>query len=636
MYSAGSKRDCLPYNAPRGRERSFENTMALKLRWGIKLLGAGVFTLLVGCADGPTRSPERIAYPRGTPSGDADPTAKTDPNAPPRTPVLPAVPIDESLFGPVRDALGRGDWVAAHLALPASPATTGAAAAQVLAPQSPTDLWIQYYAARISHLRGDLPSYQRTLGELLQTPLPEDLAREVSHHRLERAEHLGDARGEFQEARRLLDLGGHAERPVDDCKQALWRAAQVLAGSPTAASISGDPESRAWLELAQVARRSAPRDTASAASAWLATYPEHPALEFASALRDGALRDATSERLALTLPLSGPLAAAGDAVARGFLAAFYADQSSDTAVEVIDSRRYASVGEALNEARNRGTSIVVGPLGKLQVAEVIAATDSTLPILTLNRPEQADARAAVLQLSLAPEDEARQLAEQAFADGARRALLIRPEGAWGDRIAGALGSAWNSLGGTTPATASFASPSAYSETIRTALALDESGERAGELRSLFSEDFETVGRRRQDLDAVFLMTRSGDEARALKPLIDYHYAGDLDVYALSTADSGGQNRNRDRDLEGVRLLVMPWRLTPNRVPGLEDRTGGSYDALHALGADAYRLAQHWWRVNSDAQPQFRGLTADLQREATGVLTRRLVAAEFNRGILTAR
>ena len=610
--------------------------MAVKLRWGITLLSAGAITLVVGCADGPTRSPERIAYPRGTPGSDADPKARADVDTLPTASVLPAAPIDESLFGPVRDALGRGDWVTAQLALPASPATTGAEGAPVLEPRSPTDLWILYYAARISHLRGDLPSYQRTLGDLLQTPLPEDLAREVSHHRLVRAELLDDAQGQFEEAGRLLALGGYIERPAEDCKQALWRAAQGLAGTPAAASVGRDADSRAWLELAQAARRSAPRDAASAASAWLATYPEHPAAGFAIGLRDGALRDATSEQLALTLPLSGPLAAAGDAVARGFLAAFYADQSSDTAIDVIDSRRYGNVGEALNEARNRGAGVVVGPLGKLQVAEVIAAADNSLPILTLNRPEQADARAAVLQLSLAPEDEARQLAEQAFADGARRALVIRPEGVWGDRIAGALDSAWVGLGGNTPTIARFANPSAYSETIRAALALDESDERAGELRNLFPDDFETVGRRRQDLDAVFLLTRSGDDARALKPLIDYHYAGDLDIYALSTADSGGQNRNRDRDLEGVRLLVMPWRLAPSSVPGLEDRTGGSFDALHALGADAYRLAQHWWRINSEAQPQFEGLTADLQRESTGVLTRRLVAAEFNRGILTAR
>ena len=192
---------------------------------------------------------------------------------------------------------------------------------------------------------------------------------------------------------------------------------------------------------------------------------------------------------------------------------------------------------------------------------------------------------------------------------------------------------WEALGGQVPAFARYAAAASHSNTIRDALALDESAGRSTALRPLF-DDLVSSGRRRQDLDAIFLLARNGEDARALKPLIDYHYAGDLPVYALSSADSGGADPARDRDLEGLRLLVMPWRLAPATVPGLAAEGGSSYDALHALGVDAYRIARRWWQVHSEASPLVAGLTAELHSDADGVLRRSLTPAEFARGVLT--
>ncbi len=143
---------------------------------------------------------------------------------------------------------------------------------------------------------------------------------------------------------------------------------------------------------------------------------------------------------------------------------------------------------------------------------------------------------------------------------------------------------------------------------------------------------ETQERRRQDVDAIFLLCKSSEEARALKPLINYHYAGDLPVYALSTADTGSNNAAINRDLNGLLFLSMPWR-NAELPPGLTDETTGSFAALHALGADAYALARRWWRLHSDAEPGFSGLTASLQPSGA-MLQRRLKLATFERGAIT--
>jgi outer membrane PBP1 activator LpoA protein len=341
------------------------------------------------------------------------------------------------------------------------------------------------------------------------------------------------------------------------------------------------------------------------------------------------------DRLALLLPLSGPLAAAGDAVARGAFAAYYAERSPGLTLDVMDSLRLEPA-RALAVARELDTAVVIGPLDKLQVAEVLAAPPADQAVLALNRPEQSVAAATVLQLALAPEDEARQLAELAFSDGGRRALLLRPEGVWGDRMEEALRARWESLGADIATTARFGRASAYSEVLRAALSLDDSTQRSREVSRLFGAT-ESMGRRREDLDTIFLLTRGSDDARALKPLINYHYAGDLPTYALSTADSGNTDRNRDRDLEGLRLLAMPWRLGTRAVPGLESAdASGSYDALHALGADAYRIARNWRQLHSAAALRVDGVTAAMTADGQGVLRRHLLPAEFDRGTLTAR
>jgi outer membrane PBP1 activator LpoA protein len=82
---------------------------------------------------------------------------------------------------------------------------------------------------------------------------------------------------------------------------------------------------------------------------------------------------------------------------------------------------------------------------------------------------------------------------------------------------------------------------------------------------------------------------------------------------------------------------MPWRLGTRAVPGLESAdASGSFDALHALGVDAYRIARNWRQLRSPAALRVDGLTAALIADDQGVLRRRLLPAEFDRGTLSPR
>lgn len=613
--------------------------------WRIGLVWALCAGLLAACGSTPGGLPSRAGFPGETQVPDTT-AAPVQENS--SLPDSEFGSLDRELFAATRAALKDGDWLAATLALPQvgavdkdpaenSPSVLPASNAGAPSAISvATLLWIDYYKARIALLRGDTESYQTALTQLKSQRLPNDLQQELLAQELDMARTRRDSDAQLALSLQLLSLSTAGVPASPMLSNAIWGAAQQISrqGVSTERPRS-NANTQGWLDLAAANALDSALGSAAALAAWETQYPEHMAKAHATALRDAALWDAQTTKLTLILPLSGPLAKAGEAVSRGFIAAFFADQEASLSIDVLDSRRFESVGDAYTEAQAKGANLIVGPLGKRQVEELLAKQDLAVPVLTLNRPEimQNDNPGALL-LSLAPEDEARQLAADAYAGGSRRALLIRPEGEWGDRMETALAQQWRQLGGQLPTTAIYGKPATHSIAIRDALGLGDSAKRSAALRSLFSERIETTGRRRADLDSIFLLSKSSDEARALKPLINYHYAGELPVYSLSTADSGSGNTSLNRDLGGLRLLAMPWRLDESTLPGADSKSSSA--ALHALGADAYALARRWWRMRSTATPMFFGLTGELQASPEGVLNRRLNVAEFDRGVLRPR
>ena len=628
--------------------------------WRTSLVWLWSATLLAACGSTPKDLPDRAGFP-------GEPTSTQSPVEPAQVDDAPfdteAGALDRELFAATRAALANGDWLAARLALPqfesrvetiTDSVPRGSARVVVATPiakpsetQTATALWLAYYRARIAHLRGDTGAYKTAMQALRTQRLPDDLRRDLLGYELDVAGWEGNSDAQLQSGLQLLSLGAtdsmSKEAPPEAAlTEIVWQSAQRLVHQGDAGqkgkkipNTPDDSSARGWFDLAAANASTNALDGAAALAAWDAQYPGHSARTRASALREAALRDAQTTNLTLIVPLSGPLERAGEAVSEGFIAAFFADPQANVSIDVMDSLRFENIGDAYLDAQAKGAEVIVGPLGKRQVDEILSQTALPVPVLTLNRPESDRlSNPGALLLSLAPEDEARQLAEAAYAVGARRALLIRPAGSWGDRMETALAEHWRGLGGRIPSTALYDKPSTHSDAIRDALGLGASAQRSSAIRALFNQSIETSGRRREDLDAIFLLSKSSDEARALKPLIDYHYAGDLPVYALSTADGGGSSNAFNRDLAGLRLLAMPWRMEEDTLPGADADSNSA--ALHALGADAYALARRWWRMHSVAAPLYFGLTAELHAAPDGNLERRLKMAEFDRGELQSR
>jgi outer membrane PBP1 activator LpoA protein len=305
---------------------------------------------------------------------------------------------------------------------------------------------------------------------------------------------------------------------------------------------------------------------------------------------------------------------------------------------IMDSGDFPDVGSAANSAARAGAELIIGPLTPEAVQDWRPNPQPSIPMLTLTwLPSQPPSTTPPVQLALTPEDEARQLARLAFDAGARSALVVRPEGDWGDRVSGALVDAWQQLEGELRALAVYSGQADYSSSLKAALQLAESEARASRVRRLLAEPVEFFPRRRSDLDVIFMLTEQSQQARSLKPLFAFHYAGDLPVYTTSHIFTGRRDPQRDRDLNGVRMLETPYLLEPSAALPALLREGGVDEELadmHALGADAFMLNWRLAQLRASPQARIRGQTGLLSMDASGRVHRELTPAMMREGLPT--
>ena len=231
------------------------------------------------------------------------------------------------------------------------------------------------------------------------------------------------------------------------------------------------------------------------------------------------------------------------------------------------------------------------------------------------------------------------IAEHAFGRGARSALVLRPAGDWGDKVAAALVKRWQELGGNVAATASYTGRDDYSAAVKVGLDVNNSEKRARNVRDMLATNVEFTARRRQDLDAILLLSRTGPEARSIKPLLAFHYAGSVPVYAMSTIYNGIPD-SRDKDLNGINLVETPWILGSDPALRVAIAAGGTgsdnYARLNALGADAFMVQTRFQQLRAGPDILLRGNTGLISMDPQLRLHRELPLATFDEGAIRAQ
>lgn len=589
-----------------------------------RLWPALLLALLAGCAATPPTPEPELDDPAETPEVVAEPL-------PVAAPQIPESRWDAA-FTAAESALADFDWMQAEQAL-----------ATLEPPLDANETARRdYLLARAAFLRGDFPRVEH----LLQGIPDAGLAAAVLLQRDNFARQVAALGGRWLESARIgvRQLGPGANDTL--LQRAIWRDLNRLREAELAAALeqAEAPDWRGWLQLALLnASAGSIAELQTGLRQWRRQHPEHAA---ATPLPGGLefLVETLQplQKVALLLPFGGPLEPAATAIRDGYLAHYYADRARGDVsheVAIIDTDEFPSAVAAYQHAVATGADLVIGPLSKEGVIELGQFSPRPVPVLALNRidePVRQDV-SALVQLSLAPEDEAARIAELAFGQGARRALVLRPAGTRGARLEEVLRQRWQALGGSFAATASYSSPEAYSDQIKNALNLGASEQRARDIRSMLATNIEFTARRRQDIDVVFLLAGSPAEARSLKPLLAFHYAGTLPVYATSSI-YGGLPDPRDRDLSGARLVELPWLLGGNPSLRVAIAAGGTgsddFARLNALGADAWLLQTRFAQLQGGADTLIRGNTGLLRLDPGLRILREPELATFDGSELT--
>jgi uncharacterized protein len=298
----------------------------------------------------------------------------------------------------------------------------------------------------------------------------------------------------------------------------------------------------------------------------------------------------------LILPAqSTAFARQAEAVRQGFMAA-RAASGDDVVVEVVEVGAGAqTLAGAMAAANARGAAVIVGPLPRSEVSEVIEGGATTVPLVALNFPESDGiAPASMLALGLSLEAEAQRMARVALAefvaargtDTRPRIAIIARAGTLERRIAQAFQSALRAEG-EVPRLIEWAPESARAL--------------AKELAAM-------------PLEVVFLALTARDAAqvRALLPR-------GAQVFGTSLLNAGDPRMSPDaatlaHDLEGVRFVDMPWLLEPDHsgvmvYPRPAETYTIELTRLYAFGIDAYRIASAW--MKGDRRFELDGVTGRL-------------------------
>jgi len=319
-------------------------------------------------------------------------------------------------------------------------------------------------------------------------------------------------------------------------------------------------------------------------------------------------------RLAVLLPMSGPMATAAAPVRDGLLAGYYGESRPRPELRFYDTGSTPEGARlALARASAEGATQIVGPLSREEVAAVFA-TPLSVPTLALNRSGGAPARNAA-SYSLAPEDEGRAAAHYLLDRQARRVVVISNGEDTAVRSIDALRAELLHGGGEV---------------------VDIIG--WGNSASAAGARLNGAIRNNPGIDAVFLAIR-GQQARLLSTQLSRTRLGERLRVATSQLAQGTGKAQEDRVLDGIVFTGESWPtnpahagLSPASTASLPTARGGAA-RLFAFGLDAWALSARLSWLAGQPQALVEGATGTLWLGEDGSVQRMPTWLTFRRGVV---
>jgi hypothetical protein len=368
-----------------------------------------------------------------------------------------------------------------------------------------------------------------------------------------------------------------------------------------------------------------------------------------------------AKRIAVLLPLTGRLADQGLAIKQGILAG-YLDDLPNTKFTINNAQKYREIrffDSALKTAQQLNElvaefDVVVGPLVKDRIIKLTAVLPSDKILLALNRVELQAKTTTIGQVeqivepnltasehyyfSLAPEDEAQQLALYIHQKQLVRPIVFAADTPTTQRMAEAFIAKWKETPhAIQPELTLFTDSKDMRTQVSQMLDVAQSKQRVKQIETLSDVEVFSVERNRRDIDAI-VMFANPEQAKLLNPIIEASLSPfarrSLSVFASSRSYSLDLNSNSLRDLRNLTFTDMPWMLPEHRWQNLAKQSTQLWPQkqdtllrLFAMGFDAYNLLPNLRQLKALPQLASHGLTGEINVDHQGVLYRRLLWAQ---------
>jgi len=318
-------------------------------------------------------------------------------------------------------------------------------------------------------------------------------------------------------------------------------------------------------------------------------------------------------KLAVLLPLSGPMATAAGSVRDGLLAGYYGESRRRPEIRFYDTASTpADASSAYARAAADGAEMVVGPLGREQVDAIFRQGSLSVPVLALNKGES-DVPDGAASFSLAPEAEGVSVADYLLKLERKRVLVIGGNDENGRRAADAFRKRFTEGGG------------AVADIIT-----------VGEAPADLSAPLAAAAAK--NVDAIFLAVR-GSTARALTPQLALAGLGGKTRVGTSLLIQGTGKPEEDNVLDGVIYPTEAWSASgvsglpsPSTVAATLPTARGGAARLFAFGYDAWLLSAHMQKLTEGTSTNLRGATGTLTLDGFGTVLRAPAWATFSGGM----
>lgn len=397
----------------------------------------------------------------------------------------------------------------------------------------------------------------------------------------------------------------------------IWRLAMsVPLDVLNTAADSG--ETGAWINLAKAVKSgSTLKERQDNINQWFAENPTHPAAinppQELTTIKGLTTADYT--KIAILLPQKEKY---GQAIYNGLMAAYYQTKNNDTVtIKSYESSDFQNMEAFYQQSQKDGIQLVIGPLDKKLVNELAKKPSLPITTLALNYADGNSHPPQLFQFGLLPEDEAREVANRAFADGKRHAVAIVPQGEWGRKVLAAFRAQWELQGGI----------------LEGIQYIDRPVDLDSQLANLTAKLPKTSA----DSSMLFIVANPLI-ARQIRSLLIYHDQEQLPVYATSHIYTGAPEANQNNDLNGVLFTETPWLLTNDnpiqqQIISQWPQAQGSFARLYALGVDAWLIHSQLEELKSLPNSRIEGLSGEITIDTNQKVNRKLPWATFEKGFI---